>query len=98
MIKKQHIKDDCVIVDIGINKIDANNDKGYLLVGDVDYQITASIHSNKPREERDLYPLYQKQGGTDTLEDFNLKWESGEVKTGNVRELREFKEKLNSLK
>ena len=68
------------------------------LVGDVDYQITASLHSNKPREEKDLYPLYQKQGGRDSLEDFNFKWESGEVKTGNVRELREFKDKLNSLK
>ena len=68
------------------------------LIGDVDYQITASLHNNKPREEKDLYPLYQKQGGVDTIEDFNLKWESGEVKTGNVRELREFKDKLNSLK
>jgi len=68
------------------------------LIGDVDYQITASLHNNKPREEKDLYPLYQKQGGLDTVEDFNLKWKSGEVKTGNVRELREFKEKLNSLK
>jgi thymidylate synthase (FAD) len=68
------------------------------LIGDIDYQITASLHKNKPREEKDLYPLYQKQGGLDTVEDFNLKWKSGEVKTGNVRELREFKEKLNSLK
>jgi thymidylate synthase (FAD) len=68
------------------------------LVGDVDYQITATLHSNKPRKEEDLFPLYQQQGGNDTIEDFNLKWESGEIKTGNVRELREFKGKLNSLK
>ena len=46
----------------------------------------------------DLFSLYQQQGGKDTAEDFNLKWESGEVKTGNVRELREFKGKLTSLK
>jgi thymidylate synthase (FAD) len=68
------------------------------LVGDVDYQITATLHSNKPRKEEDLFPLYQQQGGNDTIEDFNLKWESGEIKTGNVRELREFKGKLTSLK
>jgi thymidylate synthase (FAD) len=68
------------------------------LVGDVDYQITATLHSNKPRKEEDLFPLYQQQGGKDTVEDFNLKWESGEIKTGNVRELREFKGKLTSLK
>jgi thymidylate synthase (FAD) len=68
------------------------------LIGDVNYQITATLHHNKPREDRDLFPLYQKQGGNDTLDDFKLKWDSGEIKTGNVRELREFKEKLTSLK
>jgi len=68
------------------------------LIGDVDYQITATLHHNKPREDRDLFPLYQKQGGNDTPDDFKLKWDSGEIKTGNVRELREFKEKLTSLK
>tara|TARA_B100000768_G_C11264315_1_gene370317 strand:+ start:640 stop:1599 length:960 start_codon:yes stop_codon:yes gene_type:complete len=68
------------------------------LVGDVNYQITATLHSNKPRTEEDLFPLYQQQGGEDTIDDFNLKWESGEIQTGNVRELREFKGKLTSLK
>jgi thymidylate synthase (FAD) len=68
------------------------------IVGDVDYQITATLHINKPRKEEDLFSLYQQQGGKDTVEDFNLKWESGEIKTGNVRELREFKGKLTSLK
>ena len=68
------------------------------IVGDVDYQITATLHINKPRKEEDLFSLYQQQGGKDTADDFNLKWESGEVKTGNVRELREFKGKLTSLK
>ena len=36
-IKKEHIKEGCVIIDIGINKIDCDNEKGYKLVGDVDY-------------------------------------------------------------
>ena len=65
---------------------------------DLAYQLTATLHTNKPREEGDLFPLYQKQGGSDSKEDFNLKWDSGEVETSNVRELREFKEKLESLK
>ena len=43
-------------------------------------------------------PLYKKQGGLDSEEDFKLKWDSGEIESGNVRELREFKEKLQSLK
>jgi len=68
------------------------------IVEDIAYQLTATLHKGKPREEADLYPLYQKQGGSDSKEDFNLKWDSGEVKTSNVRELREFKEKLESLK
>ena len=33
-----------------------------------------------------------------TEEDFKLKWDSGEIEVGNVRELREFKGKLSSLK
>ena len=65
---------------------------------DIAYQLTATLHSNKPREESDLYPLYTKEGGVDSEQDFKLKWDSGEIETGNVRELREFKLKLESLK
>ena len=65
---------------------------------DITYQLTATLHANKPREDADLYPLYQKQGGSDSEEDFRLKWDSGEIELGNVRELREFKTKLISLK
>ena len=65
---------------------------------DIAYQLTASLHANKPRSERDLYPLYNDQGGSDSLEDFNLKWASGEIEVGNVRELREFNLKIESLK
>jgi len=65
---------------------------------DISYQLTATLHSDKPREEADLFPLYQKQGGSDTLEDFKLKWDSGEIELGNVRELRELKNKLLSFK
>ena len=68
------------------------------IIEDVVYQITATLHHNKPRQENEIYPLYQKQNGTDSEADFKLKWDSGEIKTGNVRELREFKEKLLSLK
>ena len=65
---------------------------------DIAYQLTATLHSNKPREVSDLYPLYIKEGGVDSEEDFKLKWDSGEIEIGNVRELREFKLKLESLK
>ena len=64
---------------------------------DVAYQLTATLNHNKPRQTGDLYPLYQKEGGSDSEEDFRLKWDSGEIEIGNVRELREFKEKLASL-
>lgn len=36
-INKEHIKENCVIIDVGINKISSNNSKGYKLVGDVNY-------------------------------------------------------------
>lgn len=65
---------------------------------DLAYQLTATLHQNKPREDVDLYPLYLKQGGSDSEKDFHLKWDSGEIEIGNVRELREFKSKLVSLK
>jgi len=68
------------------------------ILEDVAYQITATLHKNKPRAEADLYPLYQKQGGSDSEEDFKLKWDSGEIEIGNVRELREFRSKLKKLK
>ena len=68
------------------------------LLEDLAYQITATLHKNKPREEAGLYSLYQKQAGLDSEEDFKLKWDSGEIETGNVRELREFKSKLESLR
>ena len=65
---------------------------------DVAYKLTASLHANKPRSDEDLFPLYKDQGGLDGPEDFNLKWSSGEIETGNVRELREFKSKIESLR
>lgn len=38
LIKAEHIKDGCVIIDVGVNRVDdAANAKGYRLTGDVDY-------------------------------------------------------------
>ena len=68
------------------------------ILEDLAYQITATVHKNKPRNEADLYPLYKKQGGADSKDDFKLKWNSDEIEVGNVRELREFKDKLVGLK
>ena len=65
---------------------------------DIAYQLTATLHSNKPRKESEIYTLYKDSGGSDSEEDFKLKWNSGEIEIGNVRELREFKLKLDSLR
>lgn len=37
-VNKDMIKDDAVIIDVGMNRIDADNEKGYRLVGDVDFE------------------------------------------------------------
>ncbi|MBT3216560.1 MAG: FAD-dependent thymidylate synthase [Candidatus Marinimicrobia bacterium] len=68
------------------------------ILEDIAYQVAATLHKGKPREAADLYLLYKKQGGSDSERDFKLKWDSGEIEIGNVRELREFKKKLISLK
>lgn len=68
------------------------------LLGDAIYSIVATLHRNKLRNEDELFPLYQKNGGQDSEEDFQLKWSAGEIEMGNVRELREFRLKLEGLK
>ena len=37
-LKGEMLKKDAVVIDVGINRIDANNEKGYALVGDADYK------------------------------------------------------------
>jgi hypothetical protein len=39
-----------------------------------------------------------ENGGSDSNEDFDIKWKAGNFEIGNVRELREFKEKISRLK
>lgn len=36
-VRSDMVKDDVVIIDVGMNRIDADNEKGYRLVGDVDF-------------------------------------------------------------
>ncbi len=36
-IKKEQLKKGSVVIDVGINRMDADNEKGYTLVGDVDF-------------------------------------------------------------
>ena len=38
MIDASMVKDGAVVVDVGINQVDADNEKGYELVGDVDFE------------------------------------------------------------
>ena len=33
MLKKEDIKEGAVIIDVGINRVDADNEKGYVIVG-----------------------------------------------------------------
>tara|TARA_Y100001970_G_scaffold59561_1_gene75852 strand:- start:9591 stop:10562 length:972 start_codon:yes stop_codon:yes gene_type:complete len=68
------------------------------ILEDVAYQLTVSLNQNKKRDEDDLYQLYLKQGGKDSNDDFKLKWRTGGIDAGNIRELREFKNKLIQLK
>ncbi len=68
------------------------------ILEDIAYRIVATLHRNKTRTGDELYELYRKNGGKDSRTDFELKWASGEVEPGNVRELREFKEKLLQFK
>ena len=37
-LKSDMIKEGSIIIDVGINRVAANNDKGYKIVGDVDYE------------------------------------------------------------
>jgi len=37
-VQKEMIKEGAVIIDVGMNRIDADNEKGYRLVGDVDFE------------------------------------------------------------
>lgn len=64
---------------------------------DIVYKILATMHQSKVRSEDELWQLYQDNGGKDSREDFELKWSSGEIEPGNIRELKEFQEKLSEL-
>ena len=64
---------------------------------DVVYRIVYTLNKNKVRAKKDLYPLYVKNGGDDNESTFNAKWKTETLKTGNVRELREFQNKLKNL-
>ena len=44
-VKKEMIKPGAVVIDVGINRIEADNDKGYKLVGDVDYKGASEVAS-----------------------------------------------------
>lgn len=67
------------------------------VVEDLAYRITATLNDSKPRDEYELYLLYKKQGGSDELGDFKIKWSSGSIELGNVREMRELKLKIHSI-
>ncbi len=67
------------------------------LIEDITYRMVASLHRSKPRTPEELYALYQANGGVDDHETFALKWKASNIPTGNVRELRELRIKLQQL-
>jgi methylenetetrahydrofolate dehydrogenase (NADP+)/methenyltetrahydrofolate cyclohydrolase len=45
-LKREHVKEGAVVIDVGINRVDDNSsNKGYRLVGDVDFEGVAEICS-----------------------------------------------------
>ncbi len=69
------------------------------LLEDVAFRIVAALNATRPREEKDLFALYQKEGGQDSADDFRLKWAASEneVVDGNIFELRELRDKLGRM-
>ena len=46
-ITQNMVKDDCVVIDVGVNRVDdSSSSKGYKLVGDVDYENVSKIASH----------------------------------------------------
>ena len=68
------------------------------ILEDVNYQIVATQNKDNSRSPDELYTAYKRLGGMDNRGDFVFKWTSGEIKKGNIRELREFKDKLVRFK
>jgi thymidylate synthase (FAD) len=64
---------------------------------DVIYTITYSLNEKKTRSVKKLWEVYKKEGGKDILSNFEVKWNSGGFNSGNIRELREYREKIDNL-
>ncbi|HKJ26291.1 MAG TPA: bifunctional methylenetetrahydrofolate dehydrogenase/methenyltetrahydrofolate cyclohydrolase FolD [Anaerolineales bacterium] len=57
MVKGDWLKDGVVIIDVGTNKIDADNEKGYRWAGDVDYQAALEVASKITPVPRGVGPM-----------------------------------------
>lgn len=68
------------------------------LKDEIIYRIVASLDADKNRNQDELYALYQKNGGIDCKDDFNIKWKAGNIETDNIFEMREFLLKIEDLK
>jgi thymidylate synthase (FAD) len=68
------------------------------LKDEVVYRIVATLNDNKNFDKDELYQLYQQNKGIDCKEDFNIKWQAGNIEKGNVFEMREFLLKIEELK
>ena len=43
LLKKDMVKDGVILIDVGINRVDDNSEKGYRLVGDIDFESVKSV-------------------------------------------------------
>ncbi len=64
---------------------------------DIIFRIVATKGKGRDLSDEEWWDIYQKNGGSEAFDDFILKWYSGATEPGNVRELTEFKEKLDTI-
>jgi methylenetetrahydrofolate dehydrogenase (NADP+)/methenyltetrahydrofolate cyclohydrolase len=57
MVKGDWLKEGVVIIDVGTNKVDADNEKGYKWVGDVDFEAAMQVASKVTPVPRGVGPM-----------------------------------------
>jgi thymidylate synthase (FAD) len=67
------------------------------IIEDVIYTITFSLNEKKTRPIKKLWEMYKKEGGKDILSNFELKWNSSGFNSENIRELKEYRDKIENL-
>lgn len=72
-VKADMVKDDAVVIDVGIHRLPADNDKGYRIVGDVDYTEVAKKASYITPVPGGVGPMTIAMLLKNTLQSFKLR-------------------------